>query len=318
VIVLALLVALLVLVGAAAVVFILLRARKQSGALGQKVDRALGVEPGDRKKQVKEERTPAWVEDLSARLRPILVGSGPTWGVRSSTMRLFIYASAAALTAIILFRLALHLPLWLWAPITLAAFFVLPRVIVRQEQHRVETRFVAFFPDAVDMVVRMVRAGLPVTATMRTLGERAAPPVDTVFAAVAAQIEIGIPLEDALANMAERVGLADFRFFATAVSLQRATGGNLAVTLETLCEIIRKRRAIRMKANAATAEVRISAIVLSVIPFFITGALTIMAPSYLAPLITDPRGNVLVGIAILSLTLAGLTMRWLIRKATMT
>ena len=317
-IVVALLVALLVLVGGAAAAVILLRARKRSGALGQKVDRALGVEPGDRKKQVKEERTPAWVEDLSARLRPVLVGSGPTWGVRSSTMRLFIYASAAALTAIILFRLALHLPLWLWAPITLAAFFMLPRIIVRQEQHRVETRFVAFFPDAVDMVVRMVRAGLPVTATMRTLGERAAPPVDTVFAAVAAQIEIGIPLEDALANMAERVGLADFRFFATAVSLQRATGGNLAVTLETLCEIIRKRRAIRMKANAATAEVRISAIVLSVIPFFITGALTIMAPSYLAPLITDPRGNVLVGIAILSLTLAGLTMRWLIRKATMT
>ncbi|HKO09723.1 MAG TPA: type II secretion system F family protein [Alphaproteobacteria bacterium] len=314
----ALLVALLVLVGGAAVVLVLLQARQQSGALGKKVDQAMGVDRAEQKKQAKEEETPAWVEDLSVRIRPILVGSGPTWGARSSTLRLFIYGSGAALTAIILFRLTLHLPLWLWVPIALAAFFLVPRVIVRQEQHRVEARFMAFFPDAIDMVVRMVRAGLPVTATMRTLGQRAAPPVDTVFAAVADQIEIGIPMEDALANMSERVGLADFRFFATAVSLQRATGGNLAVTLETLGEIIRKRRAIRMKANAATAEVRISAIVLSVIPFFITGALMLMAPSYLAPLITDPRGNVLVGIAILSLTLAGLTMRWLIRKATMT
>lgn len=314
-----LLVGLLVLGGGGALVMALMQRRKQSGMLGNKVGRALGVEHTEkRKKEVREKEAPPWVRDVSARMRVILIGSGPTWGVTTSTARLAVYAFGAALVSIGLFRVVLHLPLWLFLPMTIAAFLMIPRVIVRQEQHRVEARFMALFPDAIDMVVRMVRAGLPVTATMRTLGQRAAPPVNAVFAAVADQIEIGIPMEDALTNMSERVGLADFRFFATAVSLQRATGGNLAVTLETLGEIIRKRRAIRMKANAATAEVRISAIVLSVIPFFITGALTIMAPSYLAPLITDPRGNVLVGIAIVSLTLAGLTMRWLIRKATMT
>ena len=314
-----LLVGLLVLGGGAAFVIVILQSRKQSGALGSKVDSALGVDRSEKKKKIEREvEAPGWARDLSARVRPILIGSGPSWAVRSSTMRLFVYGLGAAMAAIVFFRIVLHLPIWLWIPMTLAAFLMVPRVIVRQEQHRVEARFMALFPDAIDMVVRMVRAGLPVTATMRTLGQRAAPPVDTVFAAVADQTEIGIPLEEALAAMAEKVGLADFRFFATAVSLQRATGGNLAVTLESLGEIIRKRRAIRMKANAATAEVRISAIVLSCIPFFITGALTLMAPSYLAPLITDPRGNVLVGIAIVSLTLAGLTMRWLIRKATMT
>jgi len=313
------LVGLLVLVGAAVIVIVILQARKQSGALGSKVDQALGVDRTKKEKKAQREaEAPEWAKDFSARIRPILTGSGPTWAVRSSTTRLLFYAAGSALVAIVLFRLVLHLPIWLWVPITFAAFIMVPRVIVRQEQHRVEARFMALFPDAIEMVVRMVRAGLPVTSTMRTLGQRAAPPVDTVFAAVADQTEIGIPLEEALANMSEKVDLADFRFFATAVSLQRATGGNLAVTLETLAEIIRKRRAIRMKANAATAEVRISAIVLSCIPFFITGALTLMAPAYLAPLITDPRGNILVGIAIVSLTLAGLTMRWLIRKATMT
>jgi len=313
------LVGLLVLVGGAVIVLLLLQARKQSGALGSKVDSALGIDRTKKEKKVQREtEAPAWAKDLSARVRPVLTGSGPTWAVRSSTGRLLFYGLGAAFAAIVLFRIVLHLPIWLWVPITFAALIMVPRVIVRQEQHRVEARFMALFPDSIDMVVRMVRAGLPVTATMRTLGQRAAPPVDTVFAAVADQTEIGIPLEEALATMSERVDLADFRFFATAVSLQRATGGNLAVTLETLAEIIRKRRAIRMKANAATAEVRISAIVLSCIPFFITGALTLMAPSYLAPLITDPRGNILVGVAIVSLTLAGLTMRWLIRKATMT
>ena len=312
------LIGLLVLGGGGALVLALMQGRKQSGALGNKMDRALGVQRAEKKKDARERDVPPWMRAFSSRLRVILIGSGPSWGVRSSTGKLFVFALVAAFVALGLFGGALHMPFWLLLPMVLAAFLMVPRVLVRQEQHRVEARFLALFPDAIDMVVRMVRAGLPVTVTMRTLGQRAAPPVDTVFAAVADQIEIGIPMEDALTAMAERVGLGDFRFFATAVSLQRATGGNLAVTLETLSEIIRKRRAIRMKANAATAEVRISAIVLSVIPFCITGALTLMAPSYLAPLITDPRGNVLVGLAVVSLTLAGLTMRWLIRKATMT
>ncbi|MFI4987822.1 MAG: type II secretion system F family protein [Alphaproteobacteria bacterium] len=313
----AVLLALLVL-GVGVLVVVLMQGRKEQGALGGKIDRALGVQKSDKKRGAEAAESSPWAKEFTRRLRLLLVGSGRSWGVQSSTMRLFLYGFAAAMVAFIMFRLALHLPVWLWIPITFGAFLLVPRVVIKQEQNRVEARFMALFPDTIDMVVRMVRAGLPVSSTMRTLGERAAPPVNGVFATIADQIEIGIPLEDALANMAERIGMADFRFFSTAVSLQRATGGNLAVTLESLGEIIRKRRAIRMKANAATAEVRISALVLAAIPFFITGALTLMAPAYLAPLITDPRGNILVGIAILSLTLAGLTMRYLIRRATMT
>ncbi len=316
--IIALMIGLLVLGGGAVLAVIVMQGRQQQGALGQKIDQTLGVKKTDKKRDASGNEQSPWARDFTKRLRVMLIGSGRNWGVQTSTARLAIYGCGAGLIAIVLFRLALHMPFWVWVPLTAGAFLLVPRVVMRQEQHRVEARFMALFPDAIDMVVRMVRAGLPVSSTMRTLGQRAAPPVNTVFAAVADQIEIGIPLEDALTNMSERIGMGDFRFFATAVSLQRATGGNLAVTLETLGEIIRKRRAIRMKANAATAEVRISAMVLAVIPFFITGALTLMAPSYLAPLITDPRGNILVGIAILSLTLAGLTMRWLIRKATMT
>ncbi len=124
-----------------------------------------------------------------------------------------------------------------------------------------------------------------------------------------------MPLDQAMAKTSEAVGNPDFRFFAVAVALQQSTGGNLAVTLETLSQIIRKRRAVRLKARAATAEVRISAIVLGAIPFFVTGALLFAAPTYLDPLFADPRGNIILGLAVLGLLLAGLTMRAMIRNS---
>jgi tight adherence protein B len=99
------------------------------------------------------------------------------------------------------------------------------------------------------------------------------------------------------------------------VALQQTTGGNLAVTLETLSEIIRKRRAVRLKAKAATAEIRASAMVLGAIPFFIVGVLLVVSPGYLQPLITDPRGNIIIGAAVLGLVLAFVTMRTMMRSA---
>jgi len=84
---------------------------------------------------------------------------------------------------------------------------------------------------------------------------------------------------------------------------------------QALSEIVRRRRAVRLKARAATAEIRVSAIVLGSIPFFIIGALLVVSPGYLEPLISDPRGNLIVGAALLSLLLAGVTMRAMLRAA---
>lgn len=165
------------------------------------------------------------------------------------------------------------------------------------------------------MVVRIVRAGLPVAPALRTVGQQGSPPLSTMFARIADQNEIGMPLGEAMARTSDLVGNPDFRFFAVAVALQQSTGGNLATTLETLSQIIRRRRAVRLRAGAATAEVRISAIVLGSIPFFVTGALLLVAPNYLDPLFADPRGNVILGLALLGLLLAGLMIRAMIRNA---
>jgi tight adherence protein B len=189
--------------------------------------------------------------------------------------------------------------------------------VLFRQQRRADRQFAELLPDAIDMVVRVVRAGLPVGVAMRTVGQEAEPPLSTVFVKIADQTDIGLPLDQALATTSDAVGNPDFRFFAVAVALQQATGGNLTVTLEALGQIIRKRRAVRLKAGAATAEVRISGIVLGAIPFVVTGLLLMVAPDYLAPLFADPRGNIILGMAVLGLSLAGITMRAMIRNSLM-
>lgn len=196
------------------------------------------------------------------------------------------------------------------------AFLWAPRQLLKHEQSGADQTFVSLFPDAIDMMIRMLRAGLPVTAAIRAVAAEAAPPVNLVFGRIADQMGIGIAFEDALSAAAEQVGLADFRFFAVAISLQRATGGNLAVTLDILSDIMRKRRAMRLKGRAVTGEVRMSAYVLGGIPFFVIGAMLIAAPGYLQPLISDRRGNIIVGAAVLLLIMGFGSIGYLLRSVT--
>ncbi len=240
-----------------------------------------------------------------------------SWGVSASPVYLAAAGLGAAVVVWMLGLTVVHLPGYASVIAAAVGFFALPRFVLVREQRRADRQFAELLPDAIDMVVRVVRAGLPVGVAMRTVGQEAEPPLSTVFVKIANQTDIGLPLDQALATTSESVGNPDFRFFAVAVALQQATGGNLTVTLETLSQIIRKRRAVRLKAQAATSEVRISGIVLGAIPFVVTGLLLMVAPNYLAPLFADPRGNVILGMAVLGLLLAAITMRAMIRNSLM-
>lgn len=243
-------------------------------------------------------------------------GIGYHWGMKSGAVRLGIFGAAAFAAVFALLYFIMNFAFWAAAIGGLIVFWLLPHMVLRREQRKAEFQFVELFADAVDMVVRMLRAGLPVTAAIRATGSDGPAPVNEVFASVSDQVEIGIPFDEALVAAAQQVGVQDFRFFAAAVTLQRATGGNLATTLETLSDIIRKRRAGRMKARAVTAEVRATAYVLAALPFVIITGLLILNPEYLAPLIDDPRGNIIAGVAVGLLITAFVTMRQMMRSVT--
>jgi len=245
------------------------------------------------------------------------LGSARRWGMRANAPTLIVIAMLAAIGAWLLAHGALQFSYWIAIPVTVGGFVLAPRAWLRRQQSGTEQKFVAAFPDAIDMVIRMLRAGLPITAATRTVGNEAPDPVNLVFRSIADQVDIGVPFETALAVAGESVGLPDFRFFAVAVSLQRETGGNLAATLEILADIIRKRRTVRLRAQAATGEIRMSAYILGALPFLVTGTFLVISPGYLTPLATDPRGHVIVGVALLGLTLAYLSMRGMLRSVTM-
>lgn len=255
--------------------------------------------------------------DMMAFIRAVLgVGIAQPWPSSIASGVLLATATLAAALAFLLLSQMFHLPPWIWAPAVILVAFLPPQVLLRLEQARQEARFVDLFPTAIDMIVRMLRAGLPMTAAIRVVGTEAGSPVKEIFAKIGDQMMIGIGFDQALTAAARKVRPQDFRFFSVAASLQHSTGGNLAATLEILSEIIRKRRAGRLKAKAVTAEVRMSAAVLSAIPFLVVAGLMVVNPAYLAPLVTDPRGHIIVAMAVGLLITGFLVMGLMTRNAT--
>jgi tight adherence protein B len=248
--------------------------------------------------------------------RIFAVGAPYLWGMRSGAAMLLPIAGTSATIAWLLAFQMLGNSTWLAALLSAAAFFIVPRIVLVQQQRHAERRFMELFPSGIDMTVRMLRAGLPISEAMRSIQAETPPPLNMVFGSVADQVTLGVPFDKALDIESERVGLPDFRFFAVAVNLQYSTGGNLAATLEILSDLLRKRRAVRLKAKAATAEVRVSAYVLGAIPFVTIGALLYVTPGYIAPLFYDERGKYILAAVSILFVLAFISMRQMMRMVT--
>lgn len=182
-------------------------------------------------------------------------------------------------------------------------------------RRRTLARLLDQFPDAMGLVVRAIRSGIPVTESIRNLGEGMPAPSGPEFRRVADELAVGVELDAALRRLAERCGLPEYRFFVVAVVLQRETGGDLAETLELLAEVVRKRRAIRQRGHALSAEARTSAYVLAALPFVAMGSLYVLNPPYVLRLFTTPEGKMLLALAAGFLGAGMLTMQAMIRKA---
>lgn len=170
------------------------------------------------------------------------------------------------------------------------------------------------FPDALGMLVRAIRVGIPIMEAIRNVS-RAAPPVTAAgFARLVEQVTIGMTLEESLQALARSTGLTEYRFFATTLTLQNRTGGTLSDTLESLADVIRKRAALKAKGRAMTSEARSSSMVLAVLPVLTGLLLWIVSPKYISVLFTDPTGKSMLGLAVILLTLGILTIHTIIKK----
>lgn len=198
--------------------------------------------------------------------------------------------------------------LWQAAAVGIVVATLCPAFLLRRRIARRERRFLAQLPEALDLVVRAIRSGLPVTEALNNISGEMREPARGIFSGLCANIRIGMSLGDALSLAAERIQLQEFRFFAISLVIQQETGGNLAEILQNLSTMLRRRYQVRLKIKAMSSEARASALIIGALPFLTGAAIYWINPSYIEKLFTDPRGWLLLAMGGSSLVMGLLVM----------
>ena len=179
-------------------------------------------------------------------------------------------------------------------PAGLLAGLWLPFLYIGFLAKRRANKFVLSFPEAVALMVRGIKSGLPVTETFNIVANEVPDPVGSEFRQVSDQIRLGHPPEQALWDAAKRIGTPELKFLVVTLSIQRETGGNLAETLENLDNILRRRRQMKLKVRALSSEARASAMILGALPFIMLGLLSVVNPDYISTLFVTEGGHKLL------------------------
>lgn len=149
--------------------------------------------------------------------------------------------------------------------------------------------FVSRFPDALDLLVRGLRSGLPITETLGIVTSELPGPVGEEFKAVTDRIKVGKTMEEALQDTADRLNMPEFSFFCITLAIQRETGGNLAETLANLADVLRKRAQMRLKIKAMSSEAKASAYIVGALPFIVFFLIWSINPGYIGKFFVDQR-----------------------------
>lgn len=166
---------------------------------------------------------------------------------------------------------------------------LLPHLAVSRMMKKRTDKFTKLFPDAIELMVRGLRSGLPVTETIKNCGTEIDDPVGIEFRRMSDNIRLGKTLDEALWDASKVLDTPDFKFFVISLAVQKETGGNLAETLGNLADILRKRTQMKLKIKAMSAEGRASAIIVGSLPFVMFLIILSMNYKYASILFTDPR-----------------------------
>lgn len=165
----------------------------------------------------------------------------------------------------------------------------LPHLVVGKLITRRINQFNAKFADAIELLVRGLRSGLPVTETLQVVAQEVDGPVGVEFKAVVDRIKVGRTMEEALQATADKLAIPEFNFFCITLAIQRETGGNLAETLSNLADVLRKRSQMKLKIKAMSSESKASAMIVGALPFIVFGLIYWINPDYLGTFFTDER-----------------------------
>ncbi|WP_027162249.1 type II secretion system F family protein [Mesorhizobium sp. WSM1293] len=254
--------------------------RARAGAINRRLQRLGEEAPAEQSLQrLLQERGLTATGDFAfgaVRLNRLYTQSGIT-GNPLTFAAVFIFAGAAL-------ALVLNMILGFSALAATITFvfvsFILPLLVLRRARNKRILKFAAQLPDALDMIVRSLRAGHPTTVAIGLVAREMPDPLGTEFGIVSDEITFGLSLEQAVRKLSERVGFEGLHLLSVSLSIQAKTGGNLTGILSNLSSVLRERRKLRLKIKALSAEGRMSAWIISLFPIFMFGILMLIAPSY--------------------------------------
>lgn len=185
---------------------------------------------------------------------------------------------------------------------------LIPMLVMSQKRSRRLGKFEELFPGALGLVSRALRAGHALPTGLKMVADEAQQPVGGEFRVIFEEQNFGLTLPEALRNFARRVPLLDARFFVVAVLIQRESGGNLSEVLANISDIMRERFAMQGEIDTLTAESRLSARILGVLPILVFIGISIVNPAFMRPMLQQPVGQVLLAVAAVSVLLGYLVM----------
>ena len=240
-------------------------------------------------------------------LRILLVQAGLSWSIRQ-----FYLISTASAVICFLLGLMAGVPLILSPVIALIGFFGVPRWIILRLRKKRMKAFLNDFPNALDVITRSLRSGLPLNDSLRLLANDAPSPVKEEFRRIVEAQQMGLTIPEAVAKMPENMPCAETNFFAIVIQIQSQAGGNLSEALGNLSRVLRDRKKMAVKVQAMSQGAKASAAIIGSLPFFVATVISVMNPGYINLLFTTFPGNVLLVISVVMYSLGIFVMKTMI------
>jgi tight adherence protein B len=229
-------------------------------------------------------------------------------GMTVSIERFYIYSAVCGIVLTVLAYMA-GAPLLILPGALLAGALGLPRWFVAFRRGRRVKAFLAEFPNALDIIVRAVKSGLPLNDSIRLIANESPEPVKTEFRRIIDSQQMGMSIPDAAIRMAETMPCPEAGFFGIVIQIQSQAGGNLSEALGNLSRVLRDRKKMKAKVQALSMEAKASAVIIGALPFVVAFLVYLSSPNYIMPLFTTSTGHLIIGCSLVWMSIGIMVMR---------
>lgn len=232
-------------------------------------------------------------------------------GLTSSVGRFYIYSSIVAVVFAVISLIVSPTP-WAAPAVFFVTLFGMPRWFISFARARRVKKFLEEFPNALDIIVRAVKSGLPLNDGIRLIANESQEPVKTEFRRIVESQQVGLSIPEAALRMPETMPCPEASFFGIVIQIQQQAGGNLSEALGNLSRVLRDRKKMKARVNALSMEAKASAGIIGALPFIVATLVSLASPNYIQPLFYTSTGHMLLGISAVWMTMGILVMRKMI------